>query len=103
MSIILKKITICIKIVLGISFLGLLFYSINKLVERRVGNKTYIDTSSPIYPTITICPCPYSKEVTNTIHPQMNFTIEDIMKLPSMKDHIQATMIISTTYAPLSE
>jgi len=84
-------------------FLGLFVCSIMKLVERKVGNKTYIDTTSSFYPTITICPCPYNPKEVNGIHAQsavMNFTLEDIMKLPSMKDSTKAQMALAKTYSP---
>ena len=64
----LQKLTLLLKVALGFSFLGLFIYSINKLVDRKVGNKTYIDRASSFYPTITICPCPYNSKEVNLIH-----------------------------------
>ena len=62
-----------------------------------------IDTTSSSYPTITICPCPYNHKVVDPIHLQMNFTVEDVMNLPSIKENTQALMVVSSTYMPGSE
>ena len=99
----LQKLTFLLKLTLGISFLCLFTYSIVKLAQRRVGNKSYIDTTSSSYPTITICPCPYNHKVVDPIHLQMNFTVEDVMNLPSIKENTQALMVVSSTYMPQSE
>ena len=102
----LKKLSLLLKLTLGVSFFGLFIHSIMKLVDRKVGNKTYIDRTSSFYPTITICPCPYNSKEVNLVHsesPALNFTVEDIMRLPSMKDHTNASMNLISTYMPLSE
>ena len=79
----------------------LLFCGVNmyRLKVKEYGSRSFKQKKEPdSFPSIAICPFQYSPKVNQVIMGQNN-TFSDVMKLPSLRDHIFIDVEIRQPYA----
>merc|ERR1719215_2275152 len=73
--------------------------SISKLFSKEVGTRNYIVKSKEApFPNIALCPYIYAPGV-EVVSIGKNMTFDDVMKLPSIFDHVVISVEISKAYS----
>ena len=86
-----RAILICIFLV----FCGVNMY---RLKVKEYGSRSFRQKKTPdSFPSIAICPFQYSPGV-NQVYMGQNNTFSDVMKLPSLRDHIFIDVEITKPY-----
>ena len=78
----------------------LLFCGVNmyRLKVKEYGSRSFKQKKAPdSFPSIAICPFLYSPKV-NQVYFGQNTTFSDVMKLPSLRDHISVDVEITKPY-----
>ena len=78
----------------------LLFCGVNmyRLKVKEYGSRSFTQKKEPdSFPSIAICPFQYSPKV-NQVFMEQNNTFSDVMKLPSLRDHIFIDVEITKPY-----
>ena len=94
-----KSFSIFLRILLTALFLIMTIRSISKLFSNEVGTRNYVVKSKEgPFPNIALCPYTYAPGV-EVVSIGKNMTFDDVMKLPSIFDHVVISVEISKAYS----
>ena len=69
-----------------------------RLIVKEYGSRSFKQKKAPdLFPSIAICPFQYSPKV-NQVYMGQNNSFKEVMKLPSLRDHISIDLEISKPY-----
>ena len=71
---------------------------VHKLIKKEVGSRSFTETiSSNSFPSVAICAYMYAPKI-DQVYMLQNRTFDDVMKLPSIRDHVFVDLEVSKAY-----